>query len=31
MAEQGRPLEEIQRLLGHRNSFSTRALMKRIG
>ena len=30
MIEDGRPLEDIQRLLGHRNLFSTRALVRRL-
>jgi site-specific recombinase XerD len=30
MARSGRPLSEIQILLGHRNSFSTRALLRRL-
>jgi site-specific recombinase XerD len=30
MAGSGRPLSEIQALLGHRNSFSTRALLRRL-
>jgi site-specific recombinase XerD len=30
MIEDGRSLEDIQRLLGHRNLFSTRALVRRL-